>query len=117
MTEKKAKKHHRIEKIINYNSIRYKIVDKNDVVLGFNQSALLYFYQRLGMQSWTDQQIDKAIKVIPTHGRLLFTEIQKILENNSLPVDIAYYLIFYKYIPMPFYIQALVEAVRSRGLL
>ena len=90
---------------------------KNDVVLGFNQSALLYFYQRLGMQSWTDQQIDKAIKVIPTHGRLLFTEIQKILENNSLPVDIAYYLIFYKYIPMPFYILALVEAVRSRGLL
>ena len=81
------------------------------------ESALLYFYQRLGMQSWTDQQIDKAIKVIPTHGRLLFTEIQKILENNSLPVDIAYYLIFYKYIPMPFYILALVEAVRSRGLL
>ena len=89
----------------------------NDVVLGFNQTALLYFYQRLGIQSWTDQLIDKAIKVIPTHGRLLFTEIQKILENNSLPVDIAYYLIFYKYIPMPVYIAALVEVVRSRGLL
>ena len=117
LTEKKAKKHQRIKKIINYHNIQYKVVDKNDVVLGFNQTALLYFYQRLGIQSWTDQLIDKAIKVIPTHGKLLFTEIQKILENNSLPVDMAYYLIFYKYIPMPVYIPALVEAVRSRGLL
>ncbi len=50
-------------------------------MLGFNQSALLYFYQRLGMQSWTDQLLDKAIKVIPTHDRLLFIEIQKYLKT------------------------------------